>query len=331
MGNRSMVRTFLIRLLLGGTLATTTASVTEFYTHETVSGDYLKKVDVDGRAREYRLHLPAGYDGKRLLPVIFAFHGSSASGSVIEQETGLDERADSLGIIVIYPEGLHRAWNIGECCRYSFKQGVNETHFVSAIMNAVERGLTIDASRIYAVGYSDGGTLSYMLACTLPNRITAVAGVAATLFKPEPDCDLPRPVPVMIVHGTADTHVPYDGRAGGPPDGPEPHFTHSASEVAHFWTTRDACAPTPEVAQSGNVTTERYRCRDSSEVVFYTVKSGEHGWPGGGRGWMFSPEPPRDMVATDSILKFLLKYRLGSQGLYEQHPGSAATRSGAGR
>lgn len=309
-----MVRTFLIRLLLGGTLATTTASETEFYTHETVGGDYIKKVDVDGRDREYRLHVPASYDGKHVLPLVFAFHGSSASASVIEQETALDERADSLGIIVVYPEGLHRAWNIGECCRYSFKQRVDETHFVSAIMDAMERGFTIDSSRVYAVGYSDGGTLSYMLACKLPNRITAVAGVSATLFRPEPDCELPRPVPVMIVHGTADTHVPYEGRAGGPPNVPAPHFEHSAPEVTQFWATRDACAPVPEVNQSGNVTTKRYRCRDSAEVVFYTVKGGEHGWPGGGRGWVFSPEPPRDMVATDSILKFFLKYRLGSNG-----------------
>ncbi|MGI8508761.1 MAG: alpha/beta hydrolase family esterase, partial [Gemmatimonadaceae bacterium] len=255
---------------------------------------------------------PAGYDGKHALPLILAFHGSSASASVIEHETALDQRADSLGIIVVYPEGLHRAWNIGECCRYSFKQGVDETHFVSAIMDAVERVFTIDSSRVYAVGYSDGGTLSYILACNLPNRFTAVAAVAATLFRPEPDCNLPRSVPVMIVHGTADSHVPYGGRAGGPAGVRGPHFEHSAPEVTQFWTTRDGCAPVPEAMQSGNVTTERYLCRDSAEVVFYTVKGGEHGWPGGGRGWVFSPEPSHDMVATDSILKFLLKYRLGS-------------------
>ncbi|MGI8549162.1 MAG: alpha/beta hydrolase family esterase [Gemmatimonadaceae bacterium] len=307
-----MLQTFLIRLLLGGILASTTASVTEFYTHETAPGDYLKKVDVDGRAREYLVHVPAGYDGKHLLPLLFAFHGSSASARVIEQETGLDERADSLGFIVVYPEGLHRAWNIGECCRYSFKQRVDETKFVSAIMDVVERGFTVDSTRVYAVGYSDGGTLSYMLACKLPNRLTAVAGVAATLFKPEPACDLPRSVPVMIVHGTADVHVRYGGSTGGPPDEPPPHFEHSAPEVAQFWTTRDVCLPKPEVTRSGNVTTERYQCRDSSEVLFYTIKDGAHGWPGGSRGWIFSPVPPRDMVATDSVLTFFLRYRLGS-------------------
>lgn len=307
-----MVRIFLLRLLLGGTLATVTASTTEFFTYKTAPGDYTKKVNVDGRTREYRLHVPSTYNGKIPLPIIFAFHGTSASASVIEQETSLDRSADSLGFIVVYPEGLHRGWNIGECCRYSFKQHVDEAAFVSAMLNDLERGFTVDSTRVYAVGYSDGGTLSYMLACKMPNRFTAVAGIGATLFKPEPDCNLPRPVPVMVVHGTADTHVPYGGSAGGPPELSPPHFMYSAPAIVQLWKARDECQAAPQVKQSGKVTTERYQCDNGAEVLFYSIQGGEHGWPGGGRGWIFSPEPPHDMVATDSVVKFFLMHRLGT-------------------
>ncbi len=311
-----MGRSFLLRLILGVALATLTASATEFYTHETVPGDYTKKVDVDGRTREYRIHIPNGYPngypGERALPIIFAFHGTSASARVIEQETSLDQRADSLGFIAIYPEGLHRGWNIGECCRYSFKQRVDDTHFVGAILDDVEHGFPIDSGRVYAMGYSDGGTLSYLLACRMSNRVTAVAGISATLFEPEPHCDLTRPVPVMIVHGTGDAHIPYAGSVGGPPEGPEPHFTHSAPDVTQFWVNRDGCSVTPETVQSGHVVKTSYQCRDNAEVVFYTIRGGTHGWPGGGRGWIFSDEPPRDMVATDTVVNFFLRYNLRS-------------------
>lgn len=305
-----MVKLAILRVLLASALACLTASEPEYYTHETAPGDYVKKIDVDGRTREYRIHLPSGYDGVTPLPVVFAFHGSSASASVIERETSLDEIADSLGIIVVYPEGLHRGWNIGECCRYAFKQHVDETTFVSAMLDRLERGLAVDPSRVYATGYSDGGTLSFLLACHLPNRIAAVAGVSATLFAPVPRCDITRPVPAMIIHGTGDTHIPYAGQPGGRPEIRAQHFTHSAPEVAQFWAEHDRCEPRPRSDTSGRVIRDVYTCPDSAQVVFYTIRGGEHGWPGGGRGWIFSPVPPSDMSATDSIVTFFLRHRL---------------------
>jgi polyhydroxybutyrate depolymerase len=306
----SNVKLGVLRVLLASLLACLTASEAEYYTHETTPGNYVKKIDVDGRTREFRLHLPDGYDGKRRLPLVFAFHGSSASASVIERETSLDGIADSLGFIVVYPEGLHRGWNIGECCRFSFKQHVDETAFVSSMLDRLEHGLTVDTSRVYATGYSDGGTLSFLLACRLPNRIAAVAGVSATLFAPAPQCDLPRPVPVMVIHGTGDTHIPYEGHPGGRPDVEAAHFTHSAPEVTKFWVAHDHCDTTARSDTSGRVIRDVYSCPDSAQVVFFTIHGGEHGWPGGGRGWIFSPVPPSDMSATDSIVKFFLRHHM---------------------
>lgn len=306
----SFLRATLFRIIAGGALFALTAAEPEFYTHETVPGDYAKKVDVDGRTRDFRLHVPAGYDGTRPLPVFFVFHGSSADAGVIERETSFDDLADSLGAFVVYPEGLHRGWNIGECCRYSFTHRVDEAAFVSTILDRLERGFRVDSSRVYATGYSDGGTLSYILGCQLPDRIAAVAGVSATLFDPQPRCVGARPVPAMVIHGTGDTHIPYAGQAGGPAAIRMQHRNLSAPAVTAFWVARDACDASPERVQVRRVTRERYACPDDAEVLFYTIAGGEHGWPGGGRGWIFSPRPPTDMNASDTIATFFLRHRL---------------------
>lgn len=306
----STLRTTFFRTLLGSAVFALTAAQPGFYTQEVASGDYVKKVDIDGRTRDYELHLPDGYDGTQPLPVLFVFHGSSASGTVVERETSFDRLADSLGVIVAYPEGLHRGWNIGECCRYSFMHHVDEAAFVSAILDSLESSLRIDSTRVYATGFSDGGTLSYILGCQLSDRITAVAGVSATLFEPEPRCVTSHAVPVMVIHGTADTHVPYGGQPGGPPGVRAQHRMHSAPEVVQFWATHDACTSLPDTTHVGNLVREHYTCADDAEVVFFSIEGGEHGWPGGGRGWIFSPEPPTDMSASDSIAAFLLRHRL---------------------
>ncbi len=309
MVSRSVVRTG-ITIFLAAALVALLASEPQYYTHETVAGDYLKKIKVGGRTREFRLHLPSRYNGVQRLPLLLVFHGSSASASVIERETSVDELADSLGIIVVYPEGLHRGWNIGECCRYSFMQHVNETAFVAALLDYLESGLSVDSTRIFATGYSDGGTLSFLLACNLSTRITAVAAVSATLFDPLPACSVSRPVPVVIIHGTGDTHIPYNGQRGGNANFRMKHQTLSAPQVTQFWIERDKCREAARTARSGRVLRSEYDCPHGASVLFYTIYGGEHGWPGGGRGWIFSPLPPSDMNATDSIVTFFMRHRM---------------------
>jgi len=304
-----MVKT-ISAILLGVAVAAMTAGEPAYYSNDTRPGNYIKRVMVGPLEREYRLHVPVRYDGSRPFPVILVFHGSSASASVIERESSFNERADSMGFLVVYPEGLYRAWNIGECCRYSFKHHVDEVAFTQAILDKLEETFVVDSARVYATGYSDGGTLSYILGCTIPNRIAAVAGISGTLFEPEPRCALPRPVPAMVVHGTSDQRIPYLGEPGGPPEGHGQAFTHSAPEVAQFWVEHDRCRTPGDRVQSGHVVRVHYTCAAGSEVLFYTIVGGAHGWPGGGRGWIFSPVPPKDMIATDSVARFFLRHRL---------------------
>lgn len=310
----TFLRRFAVVLLKAVTISApllTKSGGTDSYAIPTAAGNYVRQIEVNGDTRKYRIHVPKRYDGSTRLPIVFAFHGTSASAAVLERETSFDRLSDSLSFFVVYPEGLHRGWNIGDCCRFSFVKHKDETAFTMTILDRLTRGLRLDTTRVYATGYSDGGTLSLLLACGVPSRITAVASVSGTLLDPLPKCDLPRAVPVMIIHGTGDHNIPYEGREGGPGYIRGPHREHSAPEVAQFWVNHDACGTTPLLSQYKNVEKAAYRCANGAEVLFYTIYNGQHGWPGGGRGWVFSPKPPRDMAASDTIVAFFLRHRIG--------------------
>ena len=302
----------LIKAVTLGIPLITRAGGTDAYAIPSSPGNYIRQVQVQSGPRKYRIHVPKGYDATTPLPIIFAFHGTSASASVLERETSFNALGDSLGFFVVYPEGLHRGWNIGDCCRYSFVKHKDETAFTLAMLDALSHGLRIDTTRVYATGYSDGGTLSLLLACGVSSRIAAVASVSGTLLDPLPACNVTRPVPVMIIHGTGDHNIPYEGKQGGPGYIRGSHHEHSAPEVTQFWVNHDSCDTAPTVVRTRNVERSAYRCAGGrAEVIFFTIYSGQHGWPGGGRGWVFSPKPPTDMAASDTIAAFFLRHRLG--------------------
>jgi polyhydroxybutyrate depolymerase len=315
--------TILIKALTLGVPLCTRASDSELYAIPAGAGNYVRHVQVAGDAREYRLHVPKGYDGSRPLPLVFAFHGSSASAAVIERETSFNELGDSLGFFAVYPEGFHRGWNVGNCCNYSYMKHKDEAAFVMRILDVLSHGLRVDTTAIYATGYSDGGTLSMLLACELSATITAAASVSGTLLDPLPACNLSRPVSMMVIHGTGDHNIPYEGRAGGPGNIRGPHHEHSAPDVAQFWIQHDSCDTRPELAQHLAVIKATYICAGGrAEVVFFSIHNGQHGWPGGGRGWIFSPRPPTDMAASDTIAAFFLRHRTGESAA----PATSASR-----
>lgn len=277
------------------------------FTVPTHAGDYNEAIKSDGRIRKFNLHVPPGVQSGAPLSLVLAFHGSSASASVIERETAFNPRADSINAVVAYPEGLHRGWNIGECCRYSFMKGIDDIEFSMDIIHTLQRSMNISRDRIYATGYSDGGSLAYLIACRHSDEIAAVAAVGSTLYDPLPKCR--GPVSILNIHATGDRNVPFAGKRGSvaATDRGE-HTEHSAADVVNFWLDNNQCARIPVRSITGKVKRESYTC-PRAEVLFFSIEGGEHGWPGGGRGWILSPIPPKDVAASDSILSFFLGHR----------------------
>ena len=269
----------------------------------------VRELTVDGRDRSYRFRLPSGaHDG--LLPLVVMLHGGLGSGRQAEEAYGWNELADREGVAMAYPDGLNRSWAVSdECCGPSVAAGVDEVTFIEAMVDELVAAAPIDPERIYVTGISNGGMLTYELACH-SDRVTAVAPVAATMLD---DCPSPRPLPVLHIHGTADASVPYGGGPGAGPssragienvtiDGP------GAEELAGFWRRVDGCE-TSTASTEGPMTISTAACADGMAVELVTVDGAGHQWPGADGNPVLERalglDPPSDALdATETIWAF---------------------------
>jgi polyhydroxybutyrate depolymerase len=244
---------------------------------ETMTAD--PRVANGNSMRDYYIHVPTSYNKTQSIPLVLVFHGTGARGSDMEQVTGLSQLADQENFIVAYPQGLKD--NNGQTFWASIgttQQGIDEIRYVDDLLDNLEQSFCIDEQRIYATGFSNGGGMSWYLACNLSERIAAFAPVSGNFYDLDTGCNIKRGVPILDVHGTGDTVVPYmGGPAPEKPDLPLP----SVPQWLNEWAKRDHCAQGPNTFfQNGNVTGEEWiRCRDGSSIVHYRIEGGGHAWP----------------------------------------------------
>ncbi|MBI4867451.1 MAG: polyhydroxybutyrate depolymerase [Candidatus Wallbacteria bacterium] len=278
-------------------------------------GDYERLLAFGGRQRRYELHVPASYDATRPVSVVLDFHGGGGSASGARRGTNMDRTSERGGFLAVYPDGTGRfarrmlTWNAGYCCGYAQKQGVDDVGFTAALLDDLARFFRVDAKRVYATGLSNGGLMSYRLACELPERIAAIASVAGPMGVE--DCRPGRPVPVMHIHGTADQNAPYEGGVGAHSITRLPH--RSVAWTLARWRELNRCAGAPKIETKGRVRTESWTpSPGGAEIVLITIEGGGHVWPGG------APLLPRFVVGEDvagfdaaaTIWGFFARHRL---------------------
>jgi polyhydroxybutyrate depolymerase len=276
------------------------------------AGDSPHTLEVGQANRHYLLHLPPGDVWSIPHPLLLMLHGTGSSAQRMPGQTGLDAAADERGLIVAYPDGtgwwpLQETWHTGRCCGYALENRVQDVRFIRELIQALRAELDVDSTRIYVAGFSDGGMMTFRLACDLASDIAAVAVVAGRM--PDVRCRPARPVPVVAIGGNDDEEL-RDDHARYTHPGSYPYAFSMEASVA-YWAGIDQCDAVPERTPVGRHWEDRYRhCRDSSDVILYTVTGGRHAWPGGRRGWLFSPAPVGDFNATEVILDFLARHRL---------------------
>jgi polyhydroxybutyrate depolymerase len=252
-----------------------------------VEGTSLHTIRVGGLERTYRLYKPTELTASA--PLVVMLHGGFGSAAQAERAYGWDKLADSSKFVVAYPDGLNRAWNVngGGCCGKPAREGIDDVAFIAAAVGDIDNNVGIDASRVYATGISNGGIMSYTLACNT-TIFAAIGPDAATQLD---TCRVPHPTSVMHIHGSADRLVRYYGGPGagvahinGPP----------VPELNAFWRNVDQCGP-PAVTTSGPLTTSTAGCADNRSVVLVTVDGGGHEWPGFAtqKLWEFFAAHPR--------------------------------------
>ena len=228
-------------------------------------------VTVGPDERTYHVYVPARRGQSP--PLVVVLHGGFGTGAGAEAAYRWDAVADREGFVVLYPDGLRRAWNAGGCCGEPHARGVDDVAFIETAIRATARAYATDPARLYVTGISNGGMMAYRLACESALPIAAIAPVAATLTVA---CEHPQHVSVLHVHGLADRNVPVGGGVGN--GFVRVSYRPVASALAVF-RTADACAA-PVTTAAGPVTTARSACANGKAVQLTTVAGAGHQWPG---------------------------------------------------
>lgn len=259
-----------------------------------------------GLERSYILYVPAIYEPAGMeVPLVFNFHGYTSTAN--EQMLYGDFRgiADTANFLVVHPMGTEdnsgiTHWNVGWG-----GSTVDDIGFTNALLDTLLANYQINEDRIYSTGMSNGGFLSYELACELSERIAAIASVTGTMNAGRfATCNPSHPMPVMEIHGTADAVVPYNGA----------NWIEGTEEVVAFWADFNNLNQEPTITDVPNTNTndgstvERWvysAGANSVQVELFKIFQGAHTWPGS----IFAfPGTNYDINASREIWRFFSRY-----------------------
>jgi polyhydroxybutyrate depolymerase len=264
-----------------------------------------------GITRYYQVYVPAAYDGSEAVPLVLNLHGY---GSFAFQQMFYGEFrpiADTANFILLVPDGTVDGFGFQHWNTFGpFGIGVDDVAFIDNLLDSISAEYSIDANRIYSTGMSNGGFMSYELACHLSHRIAAIASVTGTIDVDHFDfCSPTHPMPVMEIHGTADLTVPYEGNDDFMP----------VSDVLSYWADYNACNPEPEVTlvddiSPGDGSTAEHIVYsggfNDANVEHFKIINGGHTWPGTILLLPGAGSTNKDINASLEIWKFFSRYQL---------------------
>jgi polyhydroxybutyrate depolymerase len=283
--------------------------------------DIYKTITVDGRQREYIIHLPPDFQSESRLPVLFGLHGGGGTYKNTIKFYNLNGLADKNGFIVVYPNAIAKSWTIpGFSTRTKDHDStVDDVHFISVVLDTIIQHYKGDSSKVFTTGISRGGEFSFYLAFKLSSRITAIAPVCASVPSPVlKKYTFNHPTPVLIINGTADPLIPYDGGYGKylRTDEPDEGFDMASTDIViKKILLLNSCGvgnnqnnmPDNDTEDGCYAIKYQYNC-GKTNVTLIKIQNGGHTWPGGKQ---YLPKfiigkVCRDFNAEDEIFDFFL-------------------------
>lgn len=260
-------------------------------------------VNHNGISRDYILYVPQSYDSNVKIPLVFSLHGKSLTNVINMNITNFNDIADTANFIVVYPQGeldvsLTTGWNVG----WSFSSGADDIGFIDTILEIISFQYNIDLERVYSTGFSNGGFMSYLLACQLSDKIAAIASVAGTMTNDTyNNCNPIHPTPILQIHGTNDLVVPYSGDQS----------KKSVDVILEFWRNYNNCSLNPIISNIADIyildlsTVDHFLFENGDNGVtteHLKINNGGHEWPG---SW-----GNMDIDASSEIWDFFSRYNI---------------------
>ncbi|HEX4340719.1 MAG TPA: PHB depolymerase family esterase [Polyangiaceae bacterium] len=266
-----------------------------------------------GNSRQYKVHVPPGYDPKKPAPVVFCIHGL-AQNAVMFCVSGaaMNTKSDQAGFVLVMPNGYQNSWNAGTCCGGASTSKLDDVALFRAILAEVAKHVNVDYRRVYATGLSNGAYMSYRLACDAADIFAAVAPGAGAVgindigggTNPTSDFTMCTPsskVSILDMHGTSDPLIPYSLQA--------PSLAIFAKANGCNTSSVPAAAP----PSGGDTACVSYTgCAGGAQVLGCSITGGGHCWFGssdcgtgaGAIGAAFVGANSDTMMNTDAVWDF---------------------------
>lgn len=201
-----------------------------------------------GGDRPAKVHYPADYDGQTPYPVAVMLHGYSVNGLAQDLVLGATKRVTSHQFILIVPEGTKDSqkrafWNaFPDCCDFEGR-GVDDVSYLIELLEELEEHVHIDRDRVAFFGHSNGGYMTYRMACERPDWVRRIVVIAGSMPLDETLCDDPAPTRVLHIHGSEDDVVPFENNVDGPPGEGHGIVSKGAEDSVARWVETNQCDP----------------------------------------------------------------------------------------
>jgi polyhydroxybutyrate depolymerase len=235
------------------------------------AGDSTMTLSHGGVDRTFLLHVPASYDGKKLVPLVLDIHGLGGTPTYQRDSSGWLAKSDKEGFLLVHPQGLTNSWNAGEfCCGQSLMDKVDDEGFLRAVVAKLKKEVCVNPKRVYATGLSNGGAMSHLLACRAAEVFAAVAPVS--MSNSVTPCEPSRGISVTMFRGTADDLVPYTQT-------PASNFLGAEADF-DAWKAKNQCSG--EVSKPNERCKTYTKCKDGADVTLCTIPTSTADSPWGG-------------------------------------------------
>lgn len=243
---------------------------------------------------ELPVHIPESYTGSEPVPLILLLHGYSYTGVRQDNLFKISPLADDFGFLLVAPNGTREPegrgaqfWNATEACCNFYHVDVDDSAYILSIIEEMKENYNVDEKRVYLIGWSNGGFMSYRMAYEHSDTIAAIASVAGAnhLERRDPP---PNGVHVLQIHGTNDRTIEYQGgsTATRRQEGQGGYYPGALSTIRR-WASYNDCQPEGQSRERRDLDASlpghetgvlkfEIGCRPNGSAELWTIASGNH-------------------------------------------------------
>ncbi len=225
-----------------------------------------------GTERPSLYYVPEQYTHDTSWPLLILLHGYSASGLAQDGYTAMSTKVSSRGFILITPDGTPDAdgylhWNATDACCDFGGIGTNDVAYISSLIDEASTWFNVDADRVLVMGHSNGGYMTFRLACDIGDRLAGAISIAGGMWLDDTKCPAPAPLTMIAAHAPDDIDVNYEGSTSGSQQ------YKGAIDSAAFWAKRNGCADVPQPQGNLDLVTEVVG-NETERIIFPNCSSG---------------------------------------------------------